>query len=166
VARFLAGLCTHEPPSEVAGHLPQGAPTSPALANAVAYRLDCRLAGLAARAGLAYTRYAVDLTFSGKRVGRGGGDLVNVIILEEGFLINARKTRVMKSSQRQRLAGVVVNAHPNISRAEFDLLKAVLHAGPPSREREVLRGKIAAVQMVNARRGAKLLEVFQRVLWK
>ena len=169
VARFLAGLCTHEPPSEVARmarHLPQGAPTSPALANAVAYRLDCRLAGLAARAGLAYTRYADDLAFSGKRVGKGFCDLVNVIILEEGFLINARKTRVMKSSQRQRLAGVVVNTHPNISRAEFDLLKAVLHAGPPSREREVLRGKIAAVQMVNAQRGAKLLEMFQRVLWK
>ena len=39
-------------------HLPQGAPTSPALANACCWRLDCRLAGLAEAAGAAYTRYA------------------------------------------------------------------------------------------------------------
>ena len=168
VARILAGLCTHEPPGEVAKmarHLPQGAPTSPALANAVAYRLDCRLAGLAEKVGMVYTRYADDLAFSGERVGRFFCDLVNVIILEEGFLINPRKTRVMKSSQRQRLAGVVVNVHPNVSRVEFDRLKAVLHAGPAKEEREYLRGKIAAVQMVNARRGAKLLKMFQRAEW-
>lgn len=168
VARFFAGLCTHRPPSSVAKmarHLPQGAPTSPALANAVAYRLDCRLAGLAKKAGLNYTRYADDLAFSGERIGEGFRDLVNVIILEEGFLINPRKTRVMKASQRQRLAGVVVNEHPNVSRADFDLLKAMMHRGPAVEERERLRGKIAAVQMVNAMRGAKLLSIFDAIDW-
>lgn len=46
-------------------HLPQGAPTSPALANHSAYRIDCRLTGLAKSAGAIYTRYADDLAFSG-----------------------------------------------------------------------------------------------------
>ena len=46
-------------------HLPQGAPTSPALANVMAFRLDCRLSGLARSAGAVYTRYADDLAFSG-----------------------------------------------------------------------------------------------------
>ena len=40
-----------------APHLPQGAPTSPAPANLVCFRLDRRLAGLAATAGARYTRY-------------------------------------------------------------------------------------------------------------
>jgi RNA-directed DNA polymerase len=48
-----------------APHLPQGAPTSPAVANSVAFSLDGRLAGLAAGFGAQYTRYVDDLTFSG-----------------------------------------------------------------------------------------------------
>ena len=46
-------------------HLPQGAPTSPALANICAYRVDCRLTGLADWAGAVYTRYADNLALSG-----------------------------------------------------------------------------------------------------
>src|SRR5690606_692346 len=78
VARLLAGLCCHAPPRRLLResglppskaalwlkpHLPQGAPTSPALSNAVAFRLDRRLAGLAAAANADYTRYADDLAF-------------------------------------------------------------------------------------------------------
>jgi hypothetical protein len=55
-------------------HFAQGAPTSPALANLLACRLDVRLHGLARAAGARYTRYAADLTFSGDSgFGRGLG---------------------------------------------------------------------------------------------
>ncbi|MDB4588228.1 RNA-directed DNA polymerase, partial [bacterium] len=62
--------------------------------------------------------------------------------------------------------GAVVNEHPNVSRRDFDLLKAILQRGPSMDEKEILRGKIAAVQMVNLRRGTKLMTLFEDVSWK
>ena len=44
--------------------LPQGGVTSPALSNLVCLRLDRRLAGLASRRNIVFTRYADDITFS------------------------------------------------------------------------------------------------------
>jgi hypothetical protein len=57
-AAILVRLCTYE------DGLPQGAPTSPRLSNLVNYRLDARLAGLAAALGGVYTRYADDIAIS------------------------------------------------------------------------------------------------------
>jgi len=57
-ALFLTGLCCLE------GRLPQGAPTSPALANLVAQPLDLKLTSMAQSASIVYTRYADDMTFS------------------------------------------------------------------------------------------------------
>ena len=112
-------------------HLPQGAPTSPYLANLCAYRLDCRLAGLAMSAGAIYTRYADDLLFSGGIEFLKGIKRFHVyaasIILEEGFQVNTRKTRCMRRGVRQHAAGIVLNEHPNIRRDELDTLKAILH---------------------------------------
>lgn len=118
-------------------HLPQGAPTSPALANLAAYRLDVRLSALARKMGATYTRYADDLAFSGERV--PGSTIVAVIASEEGFALNHRKTRTMRRSVRQRVTGVVVNERTGIPRSDFDRLKAVLHNcvrfGPSSQNR-------------------------------
>ncbi|MEJ6730214.1 MAG: hypothetical protein QNK83_13725 [Akkermansiaceae bacterium] len=73
---------------------------------------------------------------------------------------------MMTYSTRQRLAGAVVNEHPTVSRRDFDLLKAILHRGPNFEEKEILRGEIAAVQIVNSRRGTKLMGLFEEVDWK
>lgn len=111
-------------------HLPQGAPTSPALANLCAHGLDRRLAGLAESMDLRYSRYADDLAFSGSP-GRSAVprviELVRQIASEEGFRVNEGKTVVMGKGHRQRLAGIVVNRKPNLDRAAYDLLRATLH---------------------------------------
>ena len=111
-------------------HLPQGAPTSPALANLAAWRLDRRLAGLAAAFGAHVTRYADDLAFSGDEAfGRSLRFFVarvGAIAAEEGFRVNHRKTRVMRQGRRQTLCGVVDNDTTNLPRRERDRLRATL----------------------------------------
>ncbi|MEM7313271.1 MAG: reverse transcriptase family protein, partial [Planctomycetota bacterium] len=150
VASRLTGLCTTRTPDyawdelpELPGrtrdsvqrlyrwpHLPQGAPTSPALANLAAFRLDCRLYRLTKSAGGTYTRYADDLVFSGngtfaRRVDRFQTHVCAVAI-EEGFSVNHNKTRIMRAGVQQKVGGVVVNEHVNFPRKEYDRLKATL----------------------------------------
>lgn len=195
VARALTRLTTHAAPSMVLAenpltwaerrrlatpHLPQGAPTSPALANLSAFRLDCRLAGLAQAAGAAYTRYADDLLFSGgpdfARQARRFEVAVGAILIEEGFSPNHRKTRVLRKGQRQYAAGLVLNEKPNIDRREFDRLKAILtncaRHGPASQNRENhpdfaahLSGRLAWVGFIHPEKGAKLSAIFKRIDW-
>jgi len=157
-------------------HLPQGAPTSPALANLAAFRLDRRLAGLAASAGLRYSRYADDLAFSGPRIARGGSDLealVQTIARDEGFRLNTAKSVLRTRAARQQVCGIVVNAAPNIRRAEYDRLKAMLHNaarhGPASQglsgRAAELQGRIAWVAALNPARGEKLRRRFAAIDW-
>lgn len=64
---------------------------------------------------------------------------VKAIVDEEGFLINNPKTVLRSQSERQVLAGLVVNRHANVHRGHYDWLKAVLHDagvnGPESANR-------------------------------
>ncbi|HWC85940.1 MAG TPA: reverse transcriptase family protein [Solirubrobacteraceae bacterium] len=161
-------------------HLPQGAPTSPALANLAAFSLDRRLAGLARALGLRYSRYADDLAFSGDGWLRGrDGELaesVAEIAREEGFSLNRRKSALLTAGGRQTICGVVVNAHTNVARAEYDRLKAILHNiarnGAASENwagianlREHLRGRIAWIDSLNPTRGEKLRQRFAEIDW-
>lgn len=201
VADLLGGLCTNSvridsldrPKSEVPPslwqearhlygrpHLPQGAPTSPALANLCCYRLDCRLSGLARSASVEYTRYADDLAFSGgfefaRKTERFAASAA-AILLDSGFAVNHHKTRIMSQGARQRLAGLVVNQHLNIARPEVDRLKAVLtnciRNGPESQNhdkhpafRAHLEGRVGFVETVNPARGHRLRELLDRVQW-
>jgi RNA-directed DNA polymerase len=162
-------------------HLPQGAPTSPAIANLAALGLDRRLSGLAGASGASYSRYADDLAFSWPAHRRPEQlaafvALASRIVSEEGFRVNPLKTSVRRSGERQRLAGVVVNDRPNIQRREFDVLKAILHnaerSGPASqnheqhpRFREHLAGRVAWVAQLNPARGERLAASLARVDW-
>ena len=163
-----------------APHLPQGAPTSPAMANLAAHRLDVRLTALARSWGGRYTRYADDLAFSGDR-GWGSGtsrlvDAIEEVVRDEGFRLNARKTGVMPRAGRQVLGGLVVNECPRVARREVDVLKAILHNcdryGPSSQNHDDLpawekhlRGRIAWVAQHDPVRGARLQAVHDAIDW-
>jgi len=198
VAHLLTGLCTHATPADAwpvgrsaenwreqhqyaVPHLPQGAPTSPALANLCAYRLDVRLSALAEAAGARYTRYADDLAFSGREdFARGAHrfrEAVAKIVLDEKFDLNWKKARQMRPATQQRLAGVIVNVRPNVPRGDYERLKAILHncrrSGPSSQNRRAvadfrahLLGRIAHVAAIHPNRGQKLKEIAAAIDWE
>jgi RNA-directed DNA polymerase len=201
VAGLLGGLCTNAAPQKLLTtlskgldpaaiaetralyawpHLPQGAPSSPALANLIAYRVDCRLTGLAQSTGAIYTRYADDLAFSGDDAFNRCLERFRIqaaaILLEEGFAVHHRKTRVMRRGMRQILAGVVLNQRINGVRADFDRLKAILtnclRYGPESQNREGhasfrshLLGRVGFVAMLNPAKGLCLRRIFDQIQW-
>ncbi|HEX3747379.1 MAG TPA: reverse transcriptase family protein [Bryobacteraceae bacterium] len=188
VADILGGIATNATPRNVLRdplysrpHLPQGAPTSPALANFCLYRADCRLFGLAESAGARYTRYADDLAFSGgedfdRPVERFAAHAA-AILSEEGFAVHHRKTRIMRPGVRQHLAGVVANRKLNVWRADYDCLKAILtncvRHGAASQNRDGhndfrahLEGRVSYVASLNPEKGKKLRVILERIVWK
>jgi hypothetical protein len=160
-------------------HLPQGAPTSPALANLVAFSLDRRLAGLAARFGATYTRYVDDLTFSGGPSLRNARSRfitkVAEVAQDEGFRLNDAKSVVLGSAGRQALLGAVVNDHPTLARPGRDALRALLHNcavhGWRSQARgrdnfaDHVRGRIAWVNGLDPVLGARLRARYDAIDW-
>ena len=103
VSYILSRLCT------VGGTLPQGAPTSPYLSNIVCLRLDKRLASLANSYDASYTRYADDMSFSGKYGVQNIVKAASRIIEDEGFTVNRKKTRVLFKYQKQTVTGINVS---------------------------------------------------------
>src|SRR5262245_846107 len=191
VATLLALLCTDCPRREVRYDgktyfvatgprgLPQGACTSPALANHVAGRLDRRLTGLAGKLNLVYTRYADDLTFSAaepmkERVGYLMAR-VRHIAQDEGFTVNEKKSRVLRRNAAQLVTGLVVNDKPTLRRRDIRRLRAILHraaregldkqnrTGHPHFVAQ-LRGKIALLHMVRPELAAKFRTQLTSVL--
>ncbi len=199
VARELMALCTTATPEPVLerlrtegglawtqamrlrdAHLPQGAPTSAALANLCAFRLDTRIAGLARTLGARYTRYADDIVISGDAGLLRWADRVETRLgawaLDEGFALNHRKTRRVTHARRQQVCNIVVNERPNLPRVEFDRLKAQLHAcvtkGAASQNRtgvphweQHLRGRVAWAEQLNAQKAQRLRRLLDRIDW-
>ncbi|MEV6660159.1 reverse transcriptase domain-containing protein [Nocardia fluminea] len=175
---LLRGLDWSQRTLLAARHLPPGTPTSPRLANLVAYGLDRRLTCCAVRHGLTYTRYADDLAFS------GDADLdtarliwtVTAIARDEGFTVHTGKTLVRRAHQRQVLAGLVVNDAPAVPRDRYDAVRALLHncarTGAAAQNidehndfRAHVYGLISWIGETDPHRRDKLLAMADRVDW-
>jgi RNA-directed DNA polymerase len=173
VSATLAGLVTFRDKLESGeslwpGVLPQGAPTSPAIANILCRRLDARLEKFADKIGATYTRYADDLTFSFAElpeklnVGRVFW-WIDQVCQQEGFNENYAKRRVLRPHQQQRVTGIVVNDTAHIPRAARRRFRAILanckHHGVEYEAKgdthfeDKLRGFAAYVHMVQPELG-------------
>lgn len=135
VATCLASLCTYQ------GVLPQGAPTSPRLANLVCRGLDREMRKLAFAHGCRYSRYADDITISTRkqrfprRLAARRSDGVTIVrseittmVSRHGFILKESKSRLLSQQNRQEVTGLVVNRKLNVSREYVRGLRALLHA--------------------------------------
>lgn len=129
VSSILTALMTHQK------RVPQGAPTSGAIANLVADNLFDRQI-IRALAALdpqwTYTRYSDDIDVShpdnsAKKDADRVIALVSTAIQNAGFRVNDAKTKVETQARRQQVLGVVVNEKPNIARHEYLRLRAIIH---------------------------------------
>ncbi len=133
VAQWLAQICCYE------NGLPQGAPTSPIIANMLCNKLDSQLQRLAQKHRCTYTRYADDITFStsmprfptGLALKENGqevlGEELEAILKENKFAVNAGKIRLQTNLRRQEITGLTVNRFPNVRREYVREIRAMLH---------------------------------------
>ncbi len=136
VSVVLAQICCHNKA------LPAGAPTSPTVANMICAQMDSHLRKLAARHNCTYTLYADDITISNRdeKLDKSiavhddiakkwfVGDEVEKIVKNNGFTINASKTRVRSRHGRQQVTGLIVNERLNVKRRFVRQVRAMLHA--------------------------------------
>lgn len=102
ISFYLASLCCLD------GSLPQGAASSPYLSNVLLFKLDERLYKLSNLYGLAYTRYADDLTFSGNYIPLSYINLISEIVRDYGLLINKDKTKLHTKRGQRIVTGISV----------------------------------------------------------
>lgn len=124
ISNLLTNLCV------VDNELPQGAVTSPYLANLVCRNLDLRIAGYCNKRNIVYTRYADDLTFScdDEALLRKIYSMIKKIIEDEGFCLNQKKTVFMTPKTHKVILVVTVNDNLlKVPREMKRYIRAMLH---------------------------------------
>ena len=175
VAHLLTRLTT------LRSRLPQGAPTSTAVANLLlASPVDGPLVEQAERAGIQYTRFVDDITLSGLNP-RPLMNVVARLLSGRRLRMHRRRTakgksrpklRIMGRSEAQEVTGLVVNSRsgPSVSHGRRDAVRAAifhLRGMPaPSLDAEVqsIKGRIAHVRQFNPGEAKRLKGYLAMVL--
>ena len=166
VSYVLSGLCTFE------GRLPQGAPTSPMLANIAFASSDTILSDLSERWGCIYTRYADDLAFSGDRhFNKDDIQIISEILNGNGFQINNNKSRILGKGSRQVIAGLVINKYglpPREKRRKWRALFYNVSKNPQEvkTKESQLRGIASFVKQYNPSIASAYFEIANRTAGK
>ena len=122
LASYIALLTTNNE------RLPMGAPTSPVISNLACFLLDRKLQSFCSEYALIYTRYADDLSFSSNsEISRAQIESIQMLIADEGFSVNKKKTRLFTQFGRQTVTGLKVNEKVNLDRTYIRSIRAMLH---------------------------------------
>lgn len=117
ISNALASLCICE------GQLPQGAPTSPYIANLVFIDIDIRISQLCLKHNLNYSRYADDITISGSSNIFWVRKVVEKILSEKKFKVNKDKTVIIKPGDKKQVTGLIVNDQLSVPKSTIRELR-------------------------------------------
>jgi hypothetical protein len=165
-AQLICVLCCYK------GQLPQGAPTSPALANLFAMRLDGALQTCADANDLIYTRYADDITLSHKDSKLDIGKYVQVVehqLEANGLKANYKKTRILRPHRRMVVTGVVINDKLGVPKYKWKNLRAKIHNLKRDnrhislKEYQQIRGYCEWIKLLNPTRGQQLVSQLSKI---
>jgi RNA-directed DNA polymerase len=166
------------------GVLPQGAPTSPLLANLVASRLDKRISKLAEKSNFNYSRYADDLCFSAsERSNLPSLEFLTKIIEQEGFFVNTQKSKLTKGGMKQYVTGLSITGEISVSKnkrreifthlyflrkygLELHLQKLKSKGVYHTNFQNWLLGNISYHYSINPIIGKKMFEIFNLINWQ
>jgi hypothetical protein len=111
-------LCFYDFKDRKGKRLPQGAPTSPYIANLYLKNFDYKVGSKLEKINIAYTRYADDITFSGNDYNDMEKALSYIVkrLNYLGLEINYKKIKKMPSWKRQYVCGLVVNEKVALTR--------------------------------------------------
>lgn len=163
ISNLLTNICV------VNDELPQGAVTSPYLANLVCRKLDFRIAGYCNKRNIVYTRYADDLTFScdDRELLRKIYGMIKKIVEDEGFCLNQRKTVFMTPKNHKEVLGVTIN--DGLLKAPKEVkkdIRAMLHYEVATGDyamNDEIRGYVAYVDSIEKNYKNKCISYLKRL---
>lgn len=170
VAQMLTRLCTFD------YQLPQGAPTSPALANLGISETMSNLEGFCRKGGVNFTGYSDDLSFSGPLHIEKYVETFMSILRRNGFRVNRGKIKIQPFAQAQEVTGLIVNNKISLKKSLKKQVRAMLHMartkGPAYLHRDgqvfhknQLHGLILYINSGDRELGKKLLQEFRAIDW-
>lgn len=121
IARLLTELTTYD------WHLPQGAPTSPTIANIFLASIYAPICLECEKAGLTITTWIDDLIFSGKEA-RSVMETVRETLAEHGFKMAPEKRKIQGPRDEQKMTGTRLGRHAvRVPHRKMDELRAAIH---------------------------------------
>lgn len=173
IARILTHFTTYD------YELPQGAPTSPMIANIVFYNLDKKLFNFCKKRGLRYSRYFDDIAISGSRNPRPLIKDIELSIESEGFIMNKKpgKLQVMECTKEQLVTGLKVNGKRlQVSSKELNKINDILDKlilknfsvfvdKDPLKIKATMQGHLAFLKSINPQKEKALKQKFLKINW-
>lgn len=114
------------------GSLPQGAVTSPDLANLVFWRVEPALQARFAASGIAYSRFVDDIALSSKQpltTGEKTSAIAKVfgMMADRGYKPKRQKHEIMTARKRMVVTKLGINDKPGLDKKKRSLIRAMVH---------------------------------------